>query len=54
MNDKENEQGYAMVLVLMLIVVITITSAVFMRASISNAKQEQIVDKNNLSVAARR
>jgi len=52
MKRKENEQGYAMVLVLMLIVVITISSAVFMRASISNAKQEQIVDENNLSVVA--
>jgi len=52
MKRKGNEQGYAMILVLMLIVVITISSAVFMRASISNAKQEQIVDGNNLSVVA--
>lgn len=52
MKHKGNEQGYAMVIVLMLIVVITISSAVFMRASIGNAKQEKIVDENNLSVVA--
>lgn len=52
MKHRGNEQGYVMVIVLMLIVVITISFAVFMRASISNAKQEQIVDKNNLSVVA--
>lgn len=52
MNNKNNEQGYAMILVLLLIVFITIISAVFLRSSISNAKQEQIVDKNNLAVVS--
>lgn len=50
MKLRKNEQGYALVLVLLLIVFIAIVSAAFMKISISNAKQEQIVDKNNLSV----
>jgi len=49
---KKNEQGYALIIVLMLIVFVSIISAVFMRASISNAKQERIVDKNHLSNVA--
>lgn len=49
MKLKKNEQGYALVLVLLLIVFIAIISATFMKLSINNAKQEHIVDKNNLS-----
>lgn len=48
---KKNE-GYALVLVLFLVVFIMTITAVFMRGSISNAKQEKIVDSNNLSYVA--
>lgn len=52
MNMRKNEQGYALLLVLFLVVFIVGISAVFMRGAISNAKQEQRVDKNHLSVVA--
>ncbi|PIC83859.1 hypothetical protein [Sporosarcina sp. P1] len=52
MNNRENENGYALVIVLFAIVLIMITSALFMRGSISNAKQEKIVDSNNLAYMA--
>ncbi|PIC96664.1 hypothetical protein CSV69_03850 [Sporosarcina sp. P26b] len=54
MNNRknENENGYALVIVLFAIVFIMITSAVFMRGSISHAKQEKIVDANNLAYMA--
>jgi len=52
MNMRKNEQGYALLIVLFLVVFIMSVSAVFMRGAISNAKQEQIVDTNNLSVVA--
>ncbi|MGG0644523.1 hypothetical protein ABE021_11340 [Sporosarcina gallistercoris] len=50
MRGVRNETGYALLLVLLLIVFITILTAVFLRGSISNAKQEQAVDKNHLTV----
>lgn len=50
MREVRNENGYALLLVLLLIVFITILTAVFLRGSISNAKQEQVVDKNHLTV----
>ncbi|PID21425.1 hypothetical protein CSV61_09370 [Sporosarcina sp. P3] len=52
MNNRKNENGYALVIVLFAVVFIMITSAVFMRGSISNAKQEKIVDTNNLAYMA--
>lgn len=52
MKLLKNEKGYAMLIVLFLIVFITIISAVFMRNSISNAKQENVVDENQLAVVA--
>ncbi len=50
MRRVRDENGYALLLVLLLIVFITILTAVFLRSSISNAKQEHIVDKNHLTV----
>ena len=50
MRRERDENGYALLLVLLLIVFITILTAVFLRSSISNAKQEQVVDKNHLTV----
>ncbi|MBD7983022.1 hypothetical protein H9649_00400 [Sporosarcina sp. Sa2YVA2] len=47
----KNDKGYALLIVLFLIVFITIISAVFMRISITNAKQENEVDQNHLVVA---
>lgn len=52
MGNKKNEQGYALLIVLFLVVFIMIVTAVFMRGSISNAKQERKVDQNHLSVVA--
>lgn len=52
MPFRKNEKGYALVLVLLLIVFIMTVSAVFFRGSISNARQERIVDTNNLSIVA--
>lgn len=52
MGNKKNEQGYALLIVLFLVVFIMIVMAVFMRGSISNAKQERKVDQNHLSVVA--
>ncbi|WP_040759204.1 hypothetical protein, partial [Sporosarcina newyorkensis] len=52
MRKLKGQEGYALVLVLFLIVFIITVSAVFMRGSLSNANQEQIVDKNGLSVAS--
>ncbi|WP_040286351.1 hypothetical protein [Sporosarcina koreensis] len=52
MKRTKNEEGYALLLVLFLVVLISILGAVFMRASISNAKQEQITDRNQLTYVA--
>lgn len=52
MERLKNEQGYALIIVLFLVVFIMLVFAVFIRGSISNAKQEQIVDQNHLSVVA--
>ncbi|AMQ05972.1 hypothetical protein [Sporosarcina psychrophila] len=52
MWNKKNEQGYALLIVLFLVVFIMIVTVVFMRGSISNAKQEQKVDQNHLSYTA--
>ncbi|PIC67866.1 hypothetical protein CSV71_03920 [Sporosarcina sp. P21c] len=52
MQSPKNEKGYALVIVLLVIVFIMILSAVFMRGSISNAKQQHIVDDNNLAYTA--
>lgn len=46
------EKGYALLIVLLLIVFITILTAVFLRGSLSNAKQENIVDDSHLTVVA--
>ncbi|WP_432358372.1 hypothetical protein [Sporosarcina sp. UB5] len=51
-KTMENEKGYALLVVLFLIVFIMTVSALFMRGSLSNAKQEQRVDQNHLSVVA--
>ncbi|MCM3710756.1 hypothetical protein [Sporosarcina luteola] len=47
-----NEQGYALLLVLFLIVFIITITAVFLRGSVSNAKQEQLTDVSHLKVVA--
>ncbi|PID15674.1 hypothetical protein CSV63_07815 [Sporosarcina sp. P34] len=52
MQLPKNEKGYALVIVLLVIIFIMIGSAVFMRGSISNAKQQRIVDDNNLAYTA--
>ncbi|WP_039042196.1 hypothetical protein [Sporosarcina sp. ZBG7A] len=52
MKVTSNERGYALLIVLLLVVLIMSISAVFMRGAISNAKQEQRVDKNHLSVVS--
>jgi len=52
MKMRKNEQGYALLIVLFLVVFIMSVSSVFMRGAISNAKQEQIVDTNNMAVVA--
>ena len=44
--------GYALLIVLFFVVFIMIVSALFMRGSISNAKQERLVDNNNLAFNA--
>lgn len=48
----KSEKGYALLVVLFLIVFIFTVSAVFIRGSLSNAKQEQRVDQNHLAVVA--
>ena len=52
MQLPRNEKGYALVIVLLVIIFIMIVSTVFMRGSISNVKQERIVDENNLAYTA--
>lgn len=52
MEQLKNEKGYALLIVLFFVVFIMIVSALFMRGSISNAKQERIVDNNNLAYNA--
>lgn len=51
-KNIQHEQGYAFLAVLLLIIFITVMTAVLMRGSISNAKQEQIVDQNHLAIVA--
>lgn len=48
----KNQSGYALLIVLFLIVFIMTVSAVFLRGSISNAKQEIRTDKKHLSYMA--
>lgn len=50
MDHTKNERGYALLVVLLLIVFITILAAVFLRGSISNAKQEKLIDNSHLTV----
>ncbi|GEM_PF-5757194 len=52
MEKLGNEKGYALLLVLFLIVFITVITVVFITGSLSNAKQEQRVDENQLAVTA--
>lgn len=52
MNRLRKEQGYALLIVLFAIVFITVLTAVFMRGAISNARQSQTIDKNNLVVVS--
>ena len=52
MKNAKNEQGYALLLVLLVIVFITILTAVFLRSSISNAKQEGNTDTSHLTYVA--
>lgn len=52
MKMIRDEKGYALLIVLVLVVFIMAVTAVFMRGSISNAKQEKKVDENHLSVVA--
>ena len=52
MKPLKNEQGYALLIVLFFVVFIMIVSALFMRGSISNAKQERIIDNTNLAYYA--
>ncbi|WP_153732687.1 hypothetical protein [Sporosarcina obsidiansis] len=52
MKKVGEEQGYALVIVLFLIVFIMTITAVFMRGSLSNAKQENVVNVNHLSYVA--
>ena len=49
MKRIKEENGYALIIVLFAIVFITTISAVFMRGSISNLKQDQRVDESNLT-----
>lgn len=51
MRRLNNEQGFTLIVVSLLIVLIMGFSTFFMSNAISNAKQEQTVDKNNLTVA---
>ncbi|MCG7345000.1 hypothetical protein MHZ92_12710 [Sporosarcina sp. ACRSL] len=52
MRKSHNEQGYALLIVLFLVVFIMAVSAVFIRGSIGNAKQEIKVDESHLTVMA--
>ncbi|WP_252502821.1 hypothetical protein [Sporosarcina sp. Marseille-Q4943] len=52
MKTRMNQKGYALLIVLFLIVFIMTVIAIFMRGSISTAKQEQIVDSNNMAIVA--
>lgn len=50
MKTRMNQKGYALLIVLFLIVFIMTVMAIFMRGSIGTAKQEQLVDNNNIAV----
>jgi len=52
MRKNLNEQGYALLIVLFLIVFIMVVSAVFIRGTLGNAKQEIKVDESHLTVMA--
>jgi hypothetical protein len=52
MLKKRNEQGYTLLIVLYVVTFIMIVSASFVTASVSNAKQEKVVDTNNMAVVA--
>ncbi|MGN7388433.1 hypothetical protein [Sporosarcina sp. SAFN-015] len=52
MRRSHNEQGYALLIVLFLVVFIMAVSAVFIRGSLGNAKQEFKVDDSQLTVMA--
>jgi hypothetical protein len=50
--EIRNEKGYSLLVVLLVVTFIMIISASFITASVTNAKQEKIVDTNNLAVVA--
>lgn len=52
MSRLSNERGYALLIVFFSIIFITVITAVFMRGALSNIKQENIVDENNLVVVS--
>ncbi|AXI09686.1 hypothetical protein CUC15_12465 [Oceanobacillus zhaokaii] len=52
MKNLKNEQGYALLVVVLMVVLVLGFSTFFMSASLSNAKQEQKVDQQNLAVVA--
>ena len=52
MKRNTDEKGYALIIVLFSIIFITVITAVFMRGSLSNIKQEHRVDESNLTVTA--
>lgn len=49
---RENEKGYTLLVVLFVVTFIMIVSTTFVSASLSNAKQERVVDTNNMAVVA--
>ncbi|QUW22512.1 hypothetical protein JSQ81_02685 [Sporosarcina sp. Marseille-Q4063] len=52
MWKQGNEKGYTLLIVLFVITFIMIISASFVTASVSNAKQEKVIDTNNMAVVA--
>ena len=52
MKFMKNQNGYALLVVLLMVVLFMGLSATFMAGSLSNAKQERIVDTSNQAVAS--
>ncbi|WP_341201542.1 hypothetical protein [Planomicrobium okeanokoites] len=52
MIKLKNQQGYALLVVLLMVVLFLGISATFMAGSLSNAKQEKIIDTSNQAVAS--
>lgn len=52
MRKSHNEQGYALLIVLFLVLFVMVVSAVFIRGTLGNAKQEIKVDESHLTVMA--